>query len=114
MAGVKQCKYLLKGFLIHLFNQSYDKNELQKLILAMEGEYGTSNILNSYINDNLFRFQSGIRSKKTPRDIEKAWSHGLMEGLGYQHVEAFDTGHPKGDWKEVKVHWCKRKQDLRS
>lgn len=80
----------------------------------MEGEYGTSNILNSYINDNLFRFQSGIRSKKTPRDIEKAWSHGLMEGLGYQHVEAFDTGHPKGDWKEVKVHWCKRKQDLRS
>jgi len=87
--------------------------EIRKLIVAMEGVYGTSNILNSYINDNLLRFQAGVRAGKTPQEIEKAWSRGLMEGLGYCHVEANDTGGPKGSWKSVAVHWCKHKQDLR-
>ncbi len=80
----------------------------------MEGAYGTSNIFNSYINDNLLRFQMGIKAKKAPQQIEKEWSQGLMESLGYNYVEAFDTGYPKGHWKEVKVHWCKKKPDLRS
>ncbi len=88
-------------------------NELKKLIRAMEDMYGTSNIFNTYINDNLFRFQSGIKLKKTPQQIEKEWSQGLMESLGYQNVEAFDCGRPENCWNDVKVHWCKKKQDLR-
>ena len=89
-------------------------HEIKRLVLAMEREYGTSNILNSYINDNLLRFQLGIKTKRTPHDIEKAWSNGFMESMGYNYVEAFDTGHPKGAWNDVKVHWCKKKSDLRS
>jgi len=88
-------------------------DEIRKLILAMEGVHGTSNIINKYINDNLLRFQLGIKSKKTPQQIEKEWSKGLMESLGYHHVEAADTGYPKGHWREVEVHWCKKKQDLK-
>lgn len=91
----------------------YAHQEIKKLILSMEQEYGVSNILNSYINDNLLRLQLGIKSGKTPQEIEKEWSKGMMESLGYQHVEAFDTGHPKGGWKEAKSHWCKKKNDLR-
>lgn len=78
----------------------------------MEGVYGTSNIYNSYVNDNLLRFQMGIINRKTPQQIAKEWSQGLMESLGFHHVEAFDTGYPKGSWKEVKVHWCKSPKDL--
>ena len=89
-------------------------DEIRKLILAMEGVHGTSNIINKYINDNLLRFQLGIKSKKTPQQIEKEWSKGLMESLGYHHVEATDIGYPKGHWKEVEVHWCKKKQDLKT
>ncbi len=88
-------------------------NELKKLIVAMEGFYGTKNILNTYINDNLSRFQIGVRSNKTPEEIEKAWSKGMMESLGYKYVEAFDVGHPKGSWKGASVHWCKLSVDLR-
>lgn len=91
----------------------YAHQEIKKLIMSMEHEYGVSNILNSYINDNLLRLQMGIKSGKTSQEIEKKWSKGLMESLGYQHVEVFDTGHPKGKWKEAKSHWCKKKQDLR-
>jgi hypothetical protein len=87
--------------------------ELRKLIFAMEGAHGTSNIYNKYINDNLIRYRQGIRAGKTPEEIEKAWSKGMMESLGYNCVEAFDTGHPKGNWQEVHAHWCKKKQDLR-
>lgn len=88
------------------------RDEIRKLINAMEGYYGTSNIYNSYINDNLLRFQAGIGKKKSPSQIEKEWSQGLMEGLGYNYVEAFDEGHPRGHWRDVKVHWCKKKQDF--
>ncbi|MGD8939521.1 MAG: hypothetical protein PVJ72_09080 [Gammaproteobacteria bacterium] len=87
--------------------------EIKKLILAMESVYGTKNIVNSYINDNLLRFQNGIRAKNTPQEIEKAWSRGMMESLGYSYVEAFDTSHPTGNWNGVSVHWCKMEQDLR-
>jgi hypothetical protein len=87
--------------------------ELRKLILAMESMHGTSNIYNKYINDNLTRFKMGIQTGKTPQEIEKTWSKGLMEGLGYRYVEAEDTGHPKGKWNGVSVHWCKKKHDLR-
>ena len=80
----------------------------------MEGVYGTTNILNSYINDNLLRFQMGIRIGKTPQEIEKKWSNGLMESLGYRFVEAFDSGNTKGSWLEVKSHWCKHAKDLRA
>ncbi len=89
-------------------------NEIRRLILAMESANGTNNIINKYINDNLLRFQMGIKTNKTPQQIEKEWSKGLMESLGYRHVEAKDIGYPKGHWKEVEVHWCKNKQDLRS
>lgn len=70
-------------------------------------------VFNKYINDNLLRFQIGIKAGKTPQEIEKVWSIGLMEGLGYRYVKAEDTGHPIGRWKEVSVHWCKHERDLR-
>jgi hypothetical protein len=79
----------------------------------MERIYGTRNIVNSYINDNLMRFQMGINAGKTPQQIEKGWSKGMMESLGYKCVEAFDTGMPKGNWNGVSVHWCKHENDLR-
>ena len=94
-------------------NGFWARDEIRKMILAMEGVYGTKNIVNKYINDNLLRFQLGIKTRKTPQKIEHEWSQGLMEKLGYLYVEAFDTGYPKGGWREVAVHWCKRKQDLR-
>lgn len=87
--------------------------ELRKLIVAMQDHCGTKNILNSYIADNLQRFQTGIMQKKTPGQIEREWSKGMMESLGYKHVEAFDDGYPKGNWKGVQVHWCKNEEDLR-
>ena len=88
-------------------------NEIRKMIKAMEGFYGTSNIFNSYINDNASRFKMGIANKKSPQQIEKDWSKGLMESLGYHHVEAFDEGTFKGNWEKIKVHWCKNEKDLR-
>lgn len=55
----------------------------------------------------------GLNVGKNPQQIEKEWSKGMMEGLGYNHVEAFDTGLPKGDWRGVSIHWCKNEIDLR-
>ncbi len=81
--------------------------------MAMEDVYGTNNVLNSYINDNRDRFRLGIQMKKSPGEIEKAWSQNLMESLGSHYVEAFDTSFPKGKWDKIKVHWCKKEQDLR-
>lgn len=78
----------------------------------MESVYGTTNILNTYINDNLVRFQMGIKAGKAPQEIEKVWSRGLMESLGYRFVEANDTDGPKGNWNGVAVHWCKYQRDL--
>ncbi|MBI1422430.1 MAG: hypothetical protein GC149_03115 [Gammaproteobacteria bacterium] len=95
-------------------NGFYAHKELHKMILAMEKFYGTNNILNKYINDNLIRFKSNIKMGKSPQQIEQVWSRGLMEGLGYRYVEAFDTGFPKGNWSDVEVHWCKKSQDLRA
>lgn len=89
-------------------------DEIRKMIVAMERAHGTSNIVNVYINDNLQRFQAGIRSRKTPQEIEKSWSKGMMESLGYSYVEANDTGLPKGKWGGVTVHWCKHQADLLS
>ena len=94
----------VRGFRAH--------REIRKLIKVMEHACGTTNIVNRYINDNLFRFQSGIRGNLSPQQIEKRWSHGMMEDLGYKHVEAFDTGAQKGQWSGVEVHWCKREQNL--
>jgi hypothetical protein len=84
-------------------------NEIRRLVIAMQTYYGTRNIVNSYIKDNLQRFKLGIASKKTPAQIEKAWSQGLMESLGYMNVEA--SGSPKGTWNNVKVHWFKDNKD---
>jgi len=78
----------------------------------MEGVHGTGNINNKYTNDNLLHFQLGIKSKKL-QQIDKEWSNGLMEGLSCQHVEAFDIDYPKRKWKEIEIHLCKKKQDLR-
>ena len=84
-------------------------NEIRRLITAMEAHYGTQNVVNSYINDNLQRFKMGIAKKKTPEQIEKSWSQGMMESLGYKYVEA--SGSPKGTWNSVKVHWFKDPKD---
>ena len=89
------------------------RDELRRLIVSMESIYGTSNIVNKYIKDNLFRVQSGIKAGKSIQDIEKTWSQGLMESLGYNYVEGFDIGFPKGTWEEVEVHWCKNRRDIR-
>ncbi len=87
--------------------------EIKKLIQTLEDKYGTGNVFNSYINDNLKRFQQGIQSQKTPTQIETDWSRGMMESLGFRHVEAFDKGYPAGKWYEVAVHWTKLAQNLR-
>jgi len=51
----------------------------------------------------------GIAQNKSVDQIEKEWSRGMMESLGYQHVEA--SGFPKGTWNSVKVHWFKDVKD---
>jgi len=86
-------------------------DELQKMIQRMEQRFGTKNIINTYINDNLLRLQIGVRVGKTPAEIEKKWSKGMMEQLGYKYVEALDTGPKKGAWHSAKVHWHKLKLD---
>ena len=57
-------------------------NEMERLIKTMEKNFNTSNILNSFIEDNLTRFKRGLSSGKTPEQIEKQWSMGMMEKLG--------------------------------
>lgn len=84
-------------------------NEIRRLITAMQAYYGTQNIINGYIKDNLERFKMGIMARKTPDQIEKDWSQGMMESLGYKYVEAM--GSPKGTWKTVKIHWYKEQKD---
>lgn len=84
-------------------------NEIRRLILAMQSFYGTKNIVNGYINDNLQRFRLGLAQKKSIDQVEKEWSQGMMESLGYTYVEA--SGSPKGTWNNVKVHWYKDEKD---
>jgi hypothetical protein len=91
----------------------YAHNEIKKMILAMEGHYGTSNIYNSYINDNLARIRSGIKAGRSIEAIEKEWSKGMMECMGYRHVEALQMDGTPDTWSKVMVHWCKNEQDLR-
>lgn len=92
-------------------NGFYAHQELKKMIQRMEQRYGVKNIVNTYINDNLLRLQIGIRAGKSPSKIENEWSKGMMESLGYHHVEALDTGTQKGAWQGAKVHWFKKKED---
>jgi hypothetical protein len=103
--SIPKTRVYVNGFIAH--------DEIRKMVVAMERVYGVSNIYNNYINDNLNRVQNGIRAGRSIQEIEKIWSKGLMESLGYHFVEAFDTGHPKGNWKEIHVHWCKFEKDLR-
>ena len=84
-------------------------HEIRRMIVAMQDYYGTSNIVNSYINDNLHRFRTGVATNRTPQQVEKAWSKGMMESLGYNYVEA--SGAPTGTWNAVKVHWYKHQKD---
>jgi len=79
------------------------------MISAMEAYYGTCNIVNGYIEDNKKRFQTGIAARKTPEQIEREWSQGMMESLGYRYVEA--AGAPRGSWDNIKVHWFKVPKD---
>lgn len=96
-----------------IYVQDFRANdEIRKLIVAMEAKYHARNIVNTYINDNLLRFQAGIRAGKTPTQIENEKFGDIMSNLGYGHVEAFDKGYPTGNWKEVAIHWCKLGQDL--
>jgi hypothetical protein len=87
-------------------------SELKRLIMAMEGFHGAQNIVNSYINDNLSRFQAGIKNGHSVTEIELAWSKGLMENLGYRYVEALGQGSNPCDWHKTEVHWCKQECDL--
>lgn len=80
-------------------------SELRKMIQKMEERRGTKNIINSYVNDNLIRVRLGLSMGKTLAEIEKEWSKGMMERLGYRHVEALELSH------SVVVHWYKTKGD---
>ncbi len=87
------------------------QNEIKRMIHQMEIKFGTKNTLNTYINDNLTRFQLGIKTGKTPEQIERQSSNGTMESLGYKFVEPIDIGHIKGKWDKVAVHWFKHDSD---
>lgn len=99
----KNKRVYVRGFYAH--------DELQKMIQRMEHRFGVKNIVNTYINDNLLRLQAGASMKKTPSQIEREWSKGMMEKLGYKYVEAIDTSPRKGAWQGAKVHWYKLAQD---
>jgi hypothetical protein len=88
-------------------------NEIKKMILAMEGFYGTTNIYNSYINDNLARVRNGLKAGKSIDAIEKEWSKGMMESIGYRRAEALQVQGEPDTWSKIMVHWCKHEQDLR-
>jgi hypothetical protein len=77
------------------------------MLTIMHVTHALRHVANSYINDNLARFKAGLLANKTAEQIERNWSQGLMESLGYHHVEAFDRGLPKGKWNKVEVHWIK-------
>ena len=84
-------------------------NEIRRLVSSMQAYYGTRNVVNSYINDNLKRFKIGVASKKSYEQIEKEWSRGLMESMGYSNVEASVSLNHAND--SVKVHWYKDLKD---
>ena len=86
-------------------------DEIRKMIMTMQKYHSFKNILNSYILDNLTRVQLAIKTGKKPEEIERRWSNGMMESLGYKHVELIDAGLPKGSWRDVKSHWFKVETD---
>ena len=85
--------------------------EIRKMLVKMNTYYGVRHIVNKYINDNLARFKAGVLAGKSPEMIEREWSRGMMESLGYSCVEAIDTSQPKGKWNGVDVHWFKNKNE---
>jgi len=89
----------------------YAHAELKKLIQRMEQKFGTKNILNTYINDNLLRLKAGIQMGKTIEEIERLWSKGMMEQLGYKYVEALDEESIKNETYGTKIHWFKSSLD---
>ncbi|MGH1486967.1 MAG: hypothetical protein ACRBCI_12165 [Cellvibrionaceae bacterium] len=93
---------------VHGFKAS---DEIKQMIKAMESRYPVKNILNTYILDNLTRIKLAVKTGKDPQEVERRWSNGMMEHLGYRHVEVIDTGAPKGSWHEVKSHWYKLEKD---
>ena len=93
---MKEKRVYVDGFYAH--------NEIRKMIQKMEPRFGFKNILNTYINDNELRVKLGLTQKKSPEEIEKEWSKGLMEGLGYEHVELVLD-------RKIQSHWFKDKRD---
>ena len=49
----------------------YAHRELQTMIGRMEQRFGTKNIVNKYINDNLLRIQLGVKRGKAPEALER-------------------------------------------
>lgn len=86
-------------------------DEIQKMLTIMNSHYAARHVVNEYILDNLSRFKAGLLTKKTPEEIEREWSHGMMESMGYPYVEAIDRGLPKGAWNGVEVHWYMNKHE---
>jgi hypothetical protein len=80
------------------------QNEVPKMLKKMEAHFQTTNTYCSYILDNLQRVKHGINQGKTPEEIERINSDGLMESLGYKYVDVLDRGNPKGQWREIDVH----------
>ena len=93
---VKEKRVYLNGFYAH--------DEIKKMIQKMEPRFGFRNVLNSYIHDNEMRVKLGLALKKSGERIERDWSRGLMEGLGYQNVELI-VG------RKIESHWFKDKKD---
>jgi hypothetical protein len=85
------------------------QKEIPVMIKKMEERYNTSHCYNKYVNDNLQRLQTGIKQGKSPEQLELIKSNGMMESLGYTYVDVLDRGNPKGEWRDIYVHWCKSK-----
>jgi hypothetical protein len=88
------------------------REELKTMIREMESMTGVRNIFNSYINDNFNRIKHGVEAGKNAVDLEKEWSKGLFEGLGYRHCEVDLVG-DGGQIMDVNSHWCKDEHDLK-
>jgi len=85
-------------------NGFYAHNEIRRMIQKMEPRFGFKNILNTYIYDNELRVKLGLTQNRTPEEIEKEWSRGLMESLGYENVELVMD-------RKIQSHWFKNKRD---
>ena len=99
----KDKRVYIRGFHAH--------DELRTMIRRMEQRFSTKNIINKHINDNLLRIRMGVNQGKTPSEVERNWSKGMMESLGYKYVEVLETGSEKGSWHGASVHWFKIERD---